>query len=329
MPDRIPARSKSRISLCTFSCHQHWQAVQKGLPGTKFRDAAGFFDYARDLGAEGVQTAVRDAGQARAMRTRVEAGGYYEGDIRLPKQEGDLAAFNNDVQLVREAGGTVARSVLTGTRRYEGFKSLAEVREFRAQGLKTLQLSEPVLRKHGVRLALENHKDQLTTELLEMLRHVSSEWTGVCVDTGNNIALLEEPHAVVEALAPFAASVHFKDMAVQPYADGFLLSEVPLGTGFLDLPRLIATLRQANPGIGFNLEMGTRDPLKVPCLTPGYWAPFAERPAIVLAQAMARVHDHPVQQPPPAVSGKPVAQVLAEEEANNRVSLAWMKGHIV
>ena len=44
---------------------------------------------------------------------------------------------------------------------------------------------------------------------------------------------------------------------------------------------------------------------------------------------MARVHDHPVQQPPPAVSGKPVAQVLAEEEANNRVSLAWMKGHIV
>jgi len=320
--------SKPRLSLCTFSCHQHWQAVQKHLPGTKFHDAVSFFDYARGLGAEGVQTAVRTAEHAKSMRTRVEAGGYYEGDIRLPKNEGDLAAFNRDVQLVREAGGTVARAVLTGIRRYEGFKSLAAFKEFRVQGLKTLQLSEPVLRKHGVRLALENHKDQLTTELIEMLGHINSEWIGVCVDTGNNIALLEEPHAVIEALAPFAASVHLKDMAVQPYVDGFLLSEVPLGTGFLDLPWIIATLRKANPGIGFNLEMGTRDPLKVPCLTPGYWAPFAGRPAIELAGAMTQVHDHPVRQPPPSVTGKEVAQVLAEEEANNKVSLAWMKEHI-
>jgi len=33
-------------------------------------------------------------------------------------------------------------------------------------------------------------------------------------------------------------SVHFKDMAVQPADDGFRLSEVPLGTGALDLPRI-------------------------------------------------------------------------------------------
>ncbi|MDB6074710.1 MAG: hypothetical protein JWO89_2350, partial [Verrucomicrobiaceae bacterium] len=213
--------------------------------------------------------------------------------------------------------------------RYEGFKSLAEFKEFRARGLKTLQVIEPVLSKHRLRLALENHKDQTVAELVELLRQVSSEWIGVCVDTGNNIALLEEPHAVVEALAPFAASVHLKDMAVQPYADGFLLSEVPLGTGFLDMPRIIATLRKANPGIGFNLEMGTRDPLRVPCLTQGYWIPFAERPAVELAKALAQVRDHPARQPPPSVSGKPVAQVLAEEEENNRISLAWMKTHIV
>ncbi len=328
MPASSPA-PKPHIGLCTFSCHQQWQAVQKNLPGTKFHDAVSFFDYAKEVGAEGVQTAVHTIEQARGMRSRVEAGGCYEGDIRLPKNESDLAAFNNDVRLVREAGGAVARAVLTGIRRYEGFKSLAAFREFRAQGLKTLRLSEPVLRKLGVRLALENHKDQLTTELIEMLRHVSSEWIGVCVDTGNNIALLEEPHAVVEALAPFAASVHLKDMAVQPYADGFLLSEVPLGTGLLDLPRIIATLRKANPGIGFNLEMGTRDPLKVPCLTPGYWAPFTERPAIDLAHAMTLVRDHPVHQPPPSVTGKEVAQVLAEEEMNNKVSLAWMREHVL
>ena len=75
-----------------------------------------------------------------------------------------------------------------------------------------------------------------------------------------NIALLEDPYVTVDALAPFAFSVHLKDMAVQPSERGFLLSEVPCGTGFLDLPRIVATLRKANRDIAFNLEMATRDP---------------------------------------------------------------------
>lgn len=318
--------SPARIGLCTFSCHQHWQAVQTRRPGTKFSDAPTFFDYARSLGAEGVQTSVRTPEEAKVMRARVEAeGGIYEGDIRLPKTKADLDAFNKDVQLVRETGGTVARAVLTGRRRYETFTSLAEFREFRTQGAASLHLAEPVLKKHGVRLALENHKDQLTSELVGMLGHFSSEWIGVCVDAGNNIALLEDPHAVIEALAPFAASVHFKDMAVQPHAEGFLLSEVPLGTGFLDLPRVITALCRHNAGITFNLEMATRDPLKVPCLTPGYWASFESRAAPELAHALALIKDHPVKQAPPSVTGKPLEQVLAEEEAHNRASLVCMR----
>ena len=136
------------------------------------------------------------------MRTKVEAtGGWYEGDVPLPKTAGELGAFNNDVRLVNEAGGTVARTVLTGIRRYEGFKTMAEFKDFRNHGEQTLRLAEPILKKHRVRLALENHKDQVAAELIELLGHFSSEWIGVCVDTGNNISLLEEPHGVVEALA--------------------------------------------------------------------------------------------------------------------------------
>ncbi len=320
---------KVRLSLCTFSCHQHWQAVQSKQPGTKFSDAPSFFDYARSLGAEGVQTHIRSEAEAKIMRARVEAtGGWYEGDVPLPKTAGELDAFDNDVRLVSEAGGTVARTVLTGIRRYEGFKTVEEFRAFRTHAEQTLRMVEPILKKHGVRLAVENHKDQMVAELIEMLVHFSSEWLGACVDTGNNISLLEEPHGVVDALAPFAASVHLKDMAVQPYGDGFLLSEVPLGTGFLDLPRIIATLRKANPGIAFNLEMATRDPLKVPCLTPSYWTTFPDRRAIELARAMTLVKQHPPTQPPPMIAGKALAQVLAEEEANNRASLDWMKEHL-
>ncbi len=300
-------------------------------PEIKFSDATGFFRYAETLGAEGVQTGLRsrDSEVARAVRALAErAGGYYEGELALPKSEADLEAFATSVRLTREAGASVARAVFTGGRRYEIFKTRADFDRFQAGAIHSLELAEPVLRRHGLKVAIENHKDLTTEELVAVMKRVSSEWIGVLVDTGNNLALLEEPHAVVEALAPFALSVHLKDMAVQPYDEGFLLSEVRLGTGMLDLPRIVTTLRRANPTIVFNLEMATRDPLKIPCLTAGYWATFPERKATHLAAVLALVKANPIKAPPPSVLGKPVAQVLAEEEANNRHGLAWMQRNI-
>jgi len=288
-------------------------------------EASEFYRYVRKLGAEGMQTPLRGS-EPKTIRDLVEqTGGYYEGELRLPRQESDLVAFEAEVRETREAGASVARAVFTNGRRYEAFKSLEAFRLFHEQAKQSLALIEPVLKKHRLKIAVENHKDHTTEELVGMMKAISSEWIGVLVDTGNNLALLEEAHAVVEALAPFALSVHLKDMAVQPSDDGFLLSEVPLGTGMLDLPRMIATLRKANPAIVINLEMATRDPLRIPCLTDGYFATFPTRKATHLAAAMQRVKQNPPKAAVPAVSGKTNNQVLAEEERNNRHGLAWVK----
>jgi len=307
----------SRLGICTFSCHQRWKL-------TRPVDAAEFYRYARELGAEGVQTPLRGS-EPKTIRDLVEqTGGYYEGELLLPKTEADLTAFATEVRNVRAAGATVARAVFTNQRRYETFKRLEDFRDFHEQCKRTLALIEPVLSKQRLRLAIENHKDHTTEELTGLMRGISSEWIGVLVDTGNNLALLEEPHAVIEALAPFALSVHLKDMAVQASDDGFLLSEVPLGTGFLDLPRMAALLRKANPRIVINLEMATRDPLRIPCLTDGYFATMPGRRATHLDAAMRRVKANPPKGPVPRMSGKSKDQVLAEEERNNRDGLQWM-----
>lgn len=320
--------AKARIGLCTFSCHQHWKAVNAKDAGVKFSDALTFYRYARELGAEAVQTALRstEAAVARQMRALVEeSAGYYEADVRLPKTEADLTAFETEVRLARAAGAGVARAVFTGERRYEVFKSMDDFQRFEAQVEKTLALMEPVARRHGLKVAIENHKDHTADELAAHLRQLGSEWVGALVDTGNNLALCEDPYEAIAALAPFAMSVHFKDMAVQPGERGFLLSEVPLGTGALDLPRIVATLVKANPRLVFNLEMATRDPLRVPCLTDGYFVTFPERKALRLEATMQWVQANPPRQAPPTVSGKPTAQILEEEEANNRSSLGWMR----
>lgn len=322
---------KARLGLCTFSCHQHWSAVEAKYDGVKFRNATSFYEYARGLGAEGVQASLRgaDSTVARQLRERVEKDdGYFEAELSLPKNEGNVDAFEAAVRRAREAGATVARAVCMGGRRYEVFKTLEEFRRFEQESARALELAEPVVRRHRLKLAIENHKDHTADELVALLRRISSEWVGALVDTGNNLALCEEPHAVVEALAPFAWSVHLKDMAVQPAADGFLLSEVPLGTGMLDLPRILAALRKANAGLVFNLEMATRDALRVPCRAETYWATFPERRTARLDAMLALVRANPLKQLPPSVTGKFVPQRLAEEEANNRHGLDWMKQHI-
>ncbi len=317
-----------RLGLCSFSCHQHWNAARERYGGVKFSDAPGFYRYARTLGSEGVQTSLRGASAADLRKLVEETGGYYEGEVRLPKNRSDLADFETEVSLVRDAGATVARAVFTGGRRYEIFTSRADFQAFHTQAAASLALAEPVLRKHRLKMAVENHKDHTAGELVDLIKAVSSEWIGVLVDTGNNIALLEDPHSVVEALAPYALSVHLKDMAVQSTAGGFLLSEVPLGSGALDLPRIVATLARANPSLVFNLEMATRDPLRIPCLEDGFFVTYPEDQSERLETMMQWVEANPPRDDPPRVSNKPPALVLAEEEDNNRHSLRWMKDHI-
>ena len=123
-----------------------------------------------------------------------------------------------------------------------------------------------ICEKNKIPFALENHKDWTLEQIVEIFKGYSSENVGACLDFGNNISLLDDPMDVVEQFAPYALTTHVKDMGLESYPDGFLLSEVRLGEGVLDLPRMFAMVRQARPKTNFILEMITRDPLKVPCL---------------------------------------------------------------
>ncbi len=92
-------------------------------------------------------------------------------------------------------------------------------------------------------------------------------------------------------------------MAVAEYGKGILLSEVPLGEGILDLKRIVATVRRAKPNVFFSLEMITRDPLEVPCLTDKYWVTFEGRSGSYLARALSMVRANKPRGPLPRITG--------------------------
>ena len=164
--------------------------------------------------------------------------------------------------------------------------------------------------------------------MVATLKQIDSEYVGVCVDTGNSIALLEDPMEVVKAYAPWAYSCHLKDMAVREYEAGFLLSEVPLGEGMLNLSEMVDLLRRAKPEIQFSLEMITRDPLRVPCLTDKYWAALSEVPGRDLARTLRMVRDDPAERPLPRVSHLPLDEQVKREEDNVKKCLSFARDRL-
>ncbi|MFO0798838.1 MAG: sugar phosphate isomerase/epimerase family protein [Gemmataceae bacterium] len=301
--------------------------IRARAEGAGFTDPASFITLARERGASAVQVPLgrrTDAAVASIRRAAEAAGVAVEGMVTLPP---DTVAgrdqFASELETARACGAEVVRAVLMAGRRYDLFSRADEYVMFARTAKASLERAEPILRTAGVKLAVENHKDFRADELLGLLRGLASPWVGVCIDTGNNLALLEDPAATIAALAPFAFTVHLKDMALEECPEGFRLAEVPLGQGVLDLPGVVAALRKGNPRLRFQLEMITRDPLPVPCLTERYWATLDRVPGRDLARTLALVRRSAPKEPLPRFSQLPLAQQVAAEERHVRESFAF------
>jgi sugar phosphate isomerase/epimerase len=174
-------------------------------------------------------------------------------------------------------------------------------------------------------VGIENHKDWRAEELVELVRSVDSHYLGVCVDFGNNLALLEDPLDTARALAPYAVTTHLKDMAVRPYERGFELAEVPLGTGICPLKQMIDVLCAARPEVPLCLEMITRDPLKVPYRDDAYWASHGGRDRGRIDRFEADILSRASAEPLPRVSGLSLEAMQAREDENVRLSTAFAR----
>lgn len=274
------------------------------FPAHRMRAAHELIEFCAELGVGGCQGSLAslEADYARQLRRRKEELGLYL-EIQTRLAGDDPAQFEQTVKMAKEAGATSLRAVCLSGRRYETFSSWEEWRTAVAEFRNRIARSVPIVEKHRMPLGLENHKDWTVDQQVALLQEYSSEYLGVCLDTGNNISLLDDPMEVIEKLAPFTVNTHIKDMGVEEYEEGFLLSEVPFGDGLMDMKRVVETIRRARPGVNFSLEMITRDPLKVPCLTEKYWATFPDRNGVYLARTLRLVRANKPRRPLPRVAG--------------------------
>ncbi len=281
-------------------------------------------EHCHNIGLYGVQTnPPTDPEALKAFRQKLES---YQMtlvcDPRLPQDESGVPAFEAQVKAFKEAGAIAFHAAMTG-RRYEDMASAEAFKTSFARNQKSVELATPILNKYRVPLGIENHKGWRSAEQAAWLKRVGSEYVGVCLDFGNNMSLCELPEETLNNLLPYIVFAHIKDMAVQEYEDGFLLSEVPFGDGIVDLKMFVDTLRKKNRNMPIYLEMITRDPLKIPVYNDSYWRsfddPYSPLPGHDLARTLWLVKTTASKKQLPTLTGlSPEAQVKLEDDLNNQ-----------
>ena len=290
---------RTGMGLVIYDCSIRRKWMRQKTPEFDLFEPLTFLKHCHVLGAGGMQA---NLGVLRPneVETLREFAGQHElfidAIVKPPKDERDLDRFEAEIQTACDVGVQAARTTIIPGRRYERFKSLDEFREFEKRGHKMLEHAAPIVEKHRVRFAVENHKDQRLDERLALFQQIDSEFIGACLDTGNSFALLDGAYEPIETLAPYVFSVHLKDQALQAYDDGFRLGDIPLGKGSFDLKRMVAMIRKANPNVKIALELITRDPLKVPCLTRAFYSTMPKVRAFDLARTLEFVRQHSAEQ---------------------------------
>jgi sugar phosphate isomerase/epimerase len=111
-----------------------------------------------------------------------------------------------------------------------------------------LNESAKIAADHGVVLALENHIDYTSAEILEILERVGSDALKVNFDTGNTLRMMEDPVAAARRLGPYTVATHTKDVEacrhVRP-EEWYFFSSVPVGTGLIDIPGVVRALAES------------------------------------------------------------------------------------
>jgi len=105
-----------------------------------------------------------------------------------------------------------------------------------------------VAAKHGVRLAVENHIDFTSDDMLRLIKAVDSPLLGINFDTGNFVRLLDDPIKGMEKLAKHVFATHIKDLKPQKGVaadEWYFFSCTPVGDGIVDNLRLARLLASA------------------------------------------------------------------------------------
>ncbi|MBO0477651.1 sugar phosphate isomerase/epimerase [Vagococcus sp. DIV0080] len=122
-------------------------------------------------------------------------------------------------------------------------------------GIEKIRIIEPLLKEKNIQLAIENHEEEVATEVVKLIKEIGSTHVGCLCDIGNGMMAWEDPKTTVDTLAPYAKSTHFKDHIVIRDGKYLRVSGCPVGYGNIDTDYCYKTLVMNSSLERINIEM--------------------------------------------------------------------------
>jgi len=200
--------------------------------------------------------------------------------------------------------------------------------EMKRRTIEDLKRSAEDAERLGVEIVLENHEEFTGAELAEVVAAVGSPWVGAVYDYGNSQVVYEDPLAALDAMLPYARTLHLKDhLMLRPEhsPDGRLsILGVAMGEGTLPVMEITRRLIAAgHRRLVFQGVWSYRHPVERD--RPG--------PGVMLGEGHFRCAEPPfdgervLPDREPLIERDPLRVCDLEIAANDR-GLAWLRAQL-
>jgi len=226
----------------------------------------------------------------RAVRAEIERAGL---EVIVSAFGTDTAYLQQQLSNAEMLGARTLRTVIGGAA-YGGDRRafIGKWKEF-MNGVRA-RLA-PVVKQaaaNGQVVAIENHQDAASEDLLWLCEVFGGEAFGIVLDAANPLATAEHPLTFARQVAPFVKYVHLKDYEIYWSNEGYRLVRCPVGTGVVPFREVLGILAQHGYTHSGSLERAAHEARHVRCFESDFWPEYERRSAAQLAETLAFVRNH-------------------------------------
>lgn len=179
----------------------------------------------------------------------------------------------------------------------------------------------------GLKIAIENHAgDMQARELKRLIEGGGTDIVGACLDSGNPLWVLEDPHLTLETLAPYVLTSHVRDTAVWRIPEGAAVQWVRMGDGNIGIDNYVRRYVELCPGKPITLEIIVTGARKFAYFDPKFWDGYRTVPAWEFSRFTALVDKGTPRPPAPPVPKEQQAERQREDLEASRQWLGQLLG---
>jgi len=224
------------------------------------------------------------------------------------------------IQAARTVGSRIVRAVLGSSADRTGPLPIEGHIE---NTVKVLRAVRSRVLDNSLKVAIENHSgDMQARELRMLIEEAGTDYVGACLDSGNPLWTLEDPHLTLETLAPYVVTSHVRDSAVWRTPQGAAVQWVRMGDGNVGIAEYIKKFAERCPGKALSLEVIVTGPRPFNYLEPKFWEAYRKTPAWEFARFLALAEKGTPRPPNPPV---PREAAAAREREDLEASIRWTR----